>query len=316
MSDASIDDVQQDRSKFMAMSESSKRLKEIPAVSGSPISLALQNCLCTTAPRPIDAETCVQDDLIYDIGMHRGEDTEYYLKNGFRVVAVEANRELCKEVAARFPAEIGDSRLTIVNAAIAEKPGAVTFYRNEKLSSWGTTDPAWAQRNAAHGAPSSEIIVDATTISDIIRRFGIPYYAKIDIEGADLLALRGFHAARARPAFVSIEASKTSFAALRSEFYELQRLGFTRFKVIAQHKVHRQRLAGHRFRGGSSGAFGPHLTGRWLTAGQALRLYRLIMLRHRLIGDKPVIRNKWIRCILRLLIGKPGWYDTHAMREQ
>ena len=30
------------------------------------------------------------DDLIFDIGMHIGQDTEVYLKKGFRVVAVEA----------------------------------------------------------------------------------------------------------------------------------------------------------------------------------------------------------------------------------
>ena len=32
-----------------------------------------------------------QDDLIFDVGLHRGEDTEFYLKKGFRVVAFEAN---------------------------------------------------------------------------------------------------------------------------------------------------------------------------------------------------------------------------------
>jgi hypothetical protein len=29
-------------------------------------------------------------DLIYDIGLHKGEDSEFYLKKGFRVVAIEA----------------------------------------------------------------------------------------------------------------------------------------------------------------------------------------------------------------------------------
>ena len=33
-------------------------------------------------------------NLIYDVGLHLGEDTEYYLKKGFRVIAFEANPEL------------------------------------------------------------------------------------------------------------------------------------------------------------------------------------------------------------------------------
>ena len=30
--------------------------------------------------------------IIFDIGMHRGEDTDFYLKKGFTVVGVEVNR--------------------------------------------------------------------------------------------------------------------------------------------------------------------------------------------------------------------------------
>ena len=33
-------------------------------------------------------------DLIYDVGMHKGEDTELYLKKGFRVIAFEADPDL------------------------------------------------------------------------------------------------------------------------------------------------------------------------------------------------------------------------------
>ena len=32
--------------------------------------------------------------LIYDVGMHNGDDTAYYLRRGFRVVAIEPNPAL------------------------------------------------------------------------------------------------------------------------------------------------------------------------------------------------------------------------------
>ena len=41
-------------------------------------------------------------DLIYDIGMHEGEDSEFYLLKGFRVVAVEADPDLCQAAAERL----------------------------------------------------------------------------------------------------------------------------------------------------------------------------------------------------------------------
>ena len=36
--------------------------------------------------------------MVFDVGMHRGEDTELYLSKGFRVVAFEANPNLVKKV--------------------------------------------------------------------------------------------------------------------------------------------------------------------------------------------------------------------------
>ena len=35
-------------------------------------------------------------NLIFDIGMHIGQDTEFYLKKGFRVVAIEADPTLAE----------------------------------------------------------------------------------------------------------------------------------------------------------------------------------------------------------------------------
>lgn len=37
--------------------------------------------------------TSKNENLIYDVGLHLGEDTNFYLKNVFRVVAFEANPE-------------------------------------------------------------------------------------------------------------------------------------------------------------------------------------------------------------------------------
>mgnify|MGYP000904973017 FL=1 len=38
-----------------------------------------------------------QNDLIYDVGFHKGEDTRVYLREGFKVIAIEANPLLAEE---------------------------------------------------------------------------------------------------------------------------------------------------------------------------------------------------------------------------
>jgi len=61
-------------------------------------------------------------DLIYDVGMCKGEDTDFYLKKGFRVVAFEADPDLVDMNKKRFAKEINDKKLIIVGGAIVENP--------------------------------------------------------------------------------------------------------------------------------------------------------------------------------------------------
>src|SRR5215218_4820375 len=62
-------------------------------------------------------------DLVYDLGLHHGLDTEFYLRKGFRVVALEARPDFCAEVSARFAAEVEAGRLTVVPCALYPRGG-------------------------------------------------------------------------------------------------------------------------------------------------------------------------------------------------
>jgi hypothetical protein len=37
-------------------------------------------------------------NLIYDVGMHEGEDTQFYIARGFKVVSIEANPQLAARI--------------------------------------------------------------------------------------------------------------------------------------------------------------------------------------------------------------------------
>ena len=56
--------------------------------------------------------------LVFDLGFHRGEDTDHYLAMGHRVVAVEANPSLAKQGRERFAAAISSGELTLIHAAV------------------------------------------------------------------------------------------------------------------------------------------------------------------------------------------------------
>ena len=46
--------------------------------------------------------------LVFDIGAHLGEDTEYYLARGFDVIAFECMPENIKQIQDKFPKEINN----------------------------------------------------------------------------------------------------------------------------------------------------------------------------------------------------------------
>jgi FkbM family methyltransferase len=230
-------------------------------------------------------------------------------------VAVEGNPTLCSEARLKFAAPLADGRLTLVDKALARKPGPVTFYVNES-SVWSTIDPLWAERNLTRfNAPSRAITVQATTMPALLEAFGVPYYVKLDIEGFDMVGVEGLASHEARPAYVSIESDKDSFKGLKNEISTLSSLGYDRFKIVPQSKVSAQVCPSvdHRFAKGSSGCFGEEAPVRWMTAEEAIEAYRSIFFTYAVVGDDPVA-PRWMRRVGWWLGVRPDWYDTHAWR--
>jgi FkbM family methyltransferase len=261
-------------------------------------------------------------DLIFDVGTHKGQDSDFYLKLGYRVVAVEANPALADELRHRFKEAIADGRLILVDKAVGEMAGSISFFINKKESAWGTADPQWAARNRLLGADSEQITVDCVRFADLIGRYGCPHYLKIDVEGADMLCVDALERISCRPTFISLESTKTSWSDLLNEFDTLETLGYTKFKVVRQgrHKsghftAQDGRKIRYAFEHGATGPFGEDLDGPWLTRRQAILRYVPIFRLYKTIGD-----NGWLSRPLRRIPGVVHalnsivvWYDTHAM---
>ncbi len=214
-----------------------------------------------------------KNNLIYDEGLNKGEDTDFYLKKGFDVVAFEANPDLVKHCKERFFNEMQTGKLMIVEGAIVDFgtniAGAVKFFRNKKNDDWGTVVESWAKRNEiCHKALSEMIEVPAIDFSVCLQTYGIPYYLKIDIEGMDMACLKALSDFEEKPNYISIESEKISFKALEKEFELFEKLGYSSFKVVNQASVSSQKESkdstegeylGHTFLRGATGLFGTDL---------------------------------------------------------
>lgn len=224
--------------------------------------------------------------LIIDLGMNNGDDTAFYLSRGFSVAALDANPALCEKAQARFRTAIDEGRLTILNAAIWEKPGRASFYVNLDNDLWSSLDAGWAGRDATK---YKEIAVECVTLDSLFGEFGVPYYLKIDVEGVDQSVLEQLRGGDLLPLFVSVEDCRFGFQYMQT----LAACGYDRFKLLDQSTVSQMQdmTVGHVFPPGSSGPFGHDLPGQWLPYDEMVQLYSTTV--RDLAGNRLAPRTQW-----------------------
>lgn len=247
------------------------------------------------AAAPARREPALATDLVIDVGMHHGQDTEFYLKKGFRVVAIEANPDFCVRVGERLKDWVDRGRLVILNVGVGVEPGVMDFYRNLDKDDWSSFDKAWGTKE---GTRAEVIKVRTVDFADVLREHGIPYYLKIDVEGADINVVRSLAGFAARPRYLSVEENRCDY------FGELYAAGARDFKLVNQARHHEHplpnppregRWVDQRFELGATGPFGEETRGEWMSLAQALEWY---MANVRNSRDERV--------------GEDGWFDIHA----
>lgn len=165
--------------------------------------------------------------LIYDIGMHDGADTNFYLNKGFDVVAIDANPAMVARAKERFAREIDEGRLTIYGVALAETDGEIPFLVHTH-DDWSRV-AGYADYRFGEGT-YKQITVPSLRFTGIYERHPDPRYVKLDIEGSELIVLRQMLATGRYPPFLSFEANQELDAILAL----LLGFGYDRFYLLAQ----------------------------------------------------------------------------------
>jgi FkbM family methyltransferase len=257
--------------------------------------------------------------LVYDIGLHDGADTAHYLREGSRVVAVDANPAMCAAAETHFRHNIHTGQLTIINRGLAEHKGQLEFWVCDDVSEWSSFHRDIASRN---GAKHHAITVDCVPIMDIVDEFGVADYMKIDIEGNDRICIAGLTNAAAPP-YISVE---MDHARGDEDIQRLAELGYRGFKLICQnnswhqvttrniwfyewgpnHRIVRRvkrwksavanRLHGRRQ--GESGPWGEKTSGSWHSLDHALAVWRSLHKLDERLGTQ----------------GLGWWFDVHARK--
>jgi FkbM family methyltransferase len=293
--------------------------------AGKDVSFSSGPGVVLTAGEPFDVSDVTSRSvalmpLVYDIGLHDGGDTGHYLREGCRVVAIDANPIMCAAAQAKFRDYIRTGQLTVINCGVTEHKGDLQFWVCDDASEWSSFRLDMASRK---GSKHHAVTVESVPINDIVNECGVPDYMKIDIEGYDRICIGGLRSATS-PKYISIEMDHIQG---NRDIQRLYDLGYRGFKVICQSNAWHQatieniwvyiQLAEKHFvprcwssakrsisrcfygrRFGESGPWGEKTSGAWHSVDHAQSVWSIL---HEIE--------------IRLGIdGFGNWYDIHAKK--
>ncbi|MEO0915870.1 MAG: FkbM family methyltransferase [Pseudomonadota bacterium] len=132
-----------------------------------------------------------QGDLVFDIGAHVGNRSRAMRRAGGRVVAVEPQRPFSTFLQRTLPPDI-----TVLDVAVGRENTEATLAVSSRHPTVSTISADFVRSGSSatgfeHVAWDDAQVVEVVTLDDLIIRFGVPRYVKIDVEGAEAEVLAG-----------------------------------------------------------------------------------------------------------------------------
>ena len=127
--------------------------------------------------------------LVFDVGANRGDKTRAFRQIAKRVVSIEPDETCFAALRTRYERDKG---VCLENIALGEQAGVGTFFVEEDGSAYNTlSDKERDWIISTHKQNMRERLVPVSTLDNMIMKYGIPDFLKIDVEGGELSVFNG-----------------------------------------------------------------------------------------------------------------------------
>lgn len=131
-----------------------------------------------------------KNDLVFDVGANVGNRVSSFLECGAKVIAVEPQPNCVAILKEKF----GD-KITVEAVGIGETQGELDMHiaTDSTVSSFNQEYIDSTKERFKYTKWIDTIKVPIITMNDLIAKYGIPKFCKIDVEGFELEVLKGLH---------------------------------------------------------------------------------------------------------------------------
>lgn len=127
-------------------------------------------------------------ELVFDIGANTGNKTQWFADRNVRVIAVEPQPDCVAHLRKRFS---GNQMVTIVPKGVSDRPGVLELHISSQNNVLSTFSPEWKEGRFRNETWDKKAQIEVTTLDKLIEQFGLPRYAKIDVEGYERRVISG-----------------------------------------------------------------------------------------------------------------------------
>ena len=127
-------------------------------------------------------------DLFFDVGAHVGDKSQQFLNKKLKVLMIEPLPKCVEQLKLKFK---NNKNIKILQKALGKKKGNTNLMINSKVPTLSTMSDHWKKGRFSNHTWDSEILVEVTTLDELIKTYGLPSYIKIDVEGFELDVLMG-----------------------------------------------------------------------------------------------------------------------------
>ncbi|HNX90229.1 MAG TPA: FkbM family methyltransferase [Candidatus Omnitrophota bacterium] len=168
-----------------------------------------------------------EEPLCFDVGANIGRVTDILLCLGARVIAVEPNPECVRYLRKKYRF---NRKVDIIPQALDTSVGKKKLYMCE-VNSLSTVAPDWIKackesKRYSEFDWNREVEVEVTTLDNLIKKYGLPDYVKIDVEGNEHNVLKGLNQ---KVHMVSLELCPETVSSTQNYLKHLNDLGNNNF---------------------------------------------------------------------------------------